>query len=44
MYEKVRTPKKAKNEIAGYVSGKEECAEAIISDVREGAYPEKIQK
>ena len=40
-YEKVRTPKNVKNKIAGYVSGKEECAEAIISEVREGAYPEK---
>ena len=44
MYEKVRTPKKVKNEMSGYVSGKEECAEAIISDVREGAYPEKSEK
>ena len=44
MYEKARTQRNIKNEIAGYVSGKEECAEAIISDVREGAYPEKSQK
>ena len=39
--EEARTQRNIKNEIAGYVSGKEECAEAIISDVREGAYPEK---
>lgn len=38
------TPRNGKSEIAGYVSGKEECAEDIISDECEDAYPEKSQK
>ena len=38
------TPRNGKSEISGYVSGKEECAEAIISDECEDAYPEKSQK
>ena len=38
------TPRNGKSEIAGYVLDEEGCDEATISDVREGAYPEKSQK